>query len=43
MPLEPPDQQRWQTAVGYVELGMFADANSELEKLIPSVVPRLKF
>ena len=35
MPLEPPDQQYWQSAVGYVELGMFADANSELEKIDP--------
>jgi tetratricopeptide (TPR) repeat protein len=35
MPLEPPDRQYWQSAVGYVELGMFADANSELEKIDP--------
>src|SRR6266478_695248 len=35
MPLEPPDQQYWQSAVGYVELGMYADANSELEKIDP--------
>src|SRR6266496_3130783 len=35
MPLEPPDLQHWQAAVGYVELGMFADANSELEKIDP--------
>lgn len=35
MPLEPPDQQFWQAAVGYVELGMFADANFELEKIDP--------
>ena len=32
LPLEPPDQQYWQSVVGYVELGMFADANSELGK-----------
>jgi hypothetical protein len=43
MPLEPPDQQHWQAAVGYVELGMYADANSELEKMTRSVVPPLKF
>jgi hypothetical protein len=43
MPLESPDQQHWQSAVGYIELGVFADANSELKKLIRSVVPRLKF
>jgi len=36
MPLEPPDQQYWQCAIGYVELGMFADANSELERINPS-------
>jgi tetratricopeptide (TPR) repeat protein len=35
VPLEPPDQQYWQAAVGYVELGMFQDANSELEKIDP--------
>src|SRR5215813_7722577 len=35
MPLEPPEQQYWQAAVGYVELGMYADANSELEKIDP--------
>jgi tetratricopeptide (TPR) repeat protein len=35
VPLEPPDQQHWQAAVGYAELGMFADADSELEKIDP--------
>jgi hypothetical protein len=35
MPLEPPDQQHWQAAVGYVELGMFQDANDQLEKMDP--------
>jgi tetratricopeptide (TPR) repeat protein len=35
MPLEPPDQQHWQAAVGYVELGMFQDANDHLEKIDP--------
>jgi hypothetical protein len=34
VPLEPPDQQYCQAAVGYVELGMFQDANDQLEKLI---------
>ena len=33
MPLEPPDQQHWQAAVGFVELGMYEDANSELERI----------
>src|SRR6266446_1582657 len=33
--LEPPDQQYWQAAVGYVELGMFTDADSELDKIDP--------
>jgi tetratricopeptide (TPR) repeat protein len=35
MPLEPTDQQHWQAAVGYVELGMFQDANDQLEKIDP--------
>ena len=35
MPLEPPDQQHWQAAVGYVELGMFGDADLELDKIDP--------
>ena len=35
MPLEPPDQQHWQAAVGYVELGMFQEANEQLENIDP--------
>src|SRR5215472_6133531 len=35
MPLEPPDLQHWQAAVGYVELRMFEDADDELEKIDP--------
>jgi tetratricopeptide (TPR) repeat protein len=35
VPLEPPDQRRWQAAVGYVELGMFHEANDELEEIDP--------
>jgi len=35
MPLEPPDQQHWQAAVGYVELGMFQEANDQLENIDP--------
>ena len=35
MPLEPPDQQYCQAAVGYVELGMFVEAGSELDKIDP--------
>ena len=35
VPLEPPDQQYWQAAVGYVELGMFQEANDELENIDP--------
>jgi len=35
MPLESPDQQHWQAAIGYVELGMFEDANDQLEKIDP--------
>jgi tetratricopeptide (TPR) repeat protein len=33
MLLEPPDLQRWQAAVGYVELGMFAETALELDKI----------
>lgn len=40
MPLEPLDQQYWQASVGYVELGMFADADSELAKIDPLIVLR---
>jgi len=36
MPLEPPDGQHWEAAVGYVELGMFQEANDELENIDPS-------
>jgi len=35
VPLEPPNQQYWQAAIGYVELGMFQDANDQLEKIDP--------
>src|SRR5438067_848431 len=35
MPLEPPDHQYWQAAVGYVELGMFQEANDQLENIDP--------
>ena len=35
MPLDSPDQQHWQAAVGSVELGMFAEADSELDKIDP--------
>src|SRR6476646_9204410 len=35
VPFEPPDQQYWQAAVGYAELGMFQDANDQLEKIDP--------
>jgi len=35
MPLEEPDRQYWHAALGYVELGMFADAADELEKIDP--------
>jgi tetratricopeptide (TPR) repeat protein len=35
VPLEPPDQQHCKAAVGYVELGMFQDANDQLEKIDP--------
>jgi tetratricopeptide (TPR) repeat protein len=35
MPLEAPDLQHWQAAVGYVELGMFQEANDQLENVDP--------
>src|SRR4030095_11819317 len=35
MPLEPPDRQHWEAAVGYVELHMFSDADAELERIDP--------
>jgi tetratricopeptide (TPR) repeat protein len=35
MSLEPPDQQFFKAACGYAQLGMFLDANEELEKVDP--------
>ena len=35
MPLEQPDLQHCQAAAGYVELGMFLEANTELDKIDP--------
>jgi tetratricopeptide (TPR) repeat protein len=35
MPLEPHDQQHLIASQGYIELGMFDDANSELEEIDP--------
>jgi len=35
MPLEQPDRQHWQAATGYVELGMFLEADTELDKIDP--------
>lgn len=35
MPLERPDRQYCQAATGYVELGMFLEANAELDKIDP--------
>jgi hypothetical protein len=35
VPLEPPDQQHWQAATGYAELGMFLEADTELDKIDP--------
>lgn len=37
MPLEPDDQRHLTAAQGYRELGMFLDANAELEKIDPDV------
>ena len=35
MSLEAPDHQYWKPAVGYVELGMFHEANDQLENIDP--------
>lgn len=35
MPLERPDQQHLLSAHGYVELGMFEEANAQLEEIDP--------
>ena len=35
MPIEPPDQQFFNAACGYVQLQMFHEANEELEKIDP--------
>jgi tetratricopeptide (TPR) repeat protein len=35
MPLEPPDQQFFTAACGYVQLQMFHEANEELEQIDP--------
>lgn len=35
MPLEKPDQQHLRAANGYIGLGMFEEANAELEEIDP--------
>jgi tetratricopeptide (TPR) repeat protein len=35
LPLEPPDQHHCEAALGYCELGMYGDANDELERIDP--------
>jgi tetratricopeptide (TPR) repeat protein len=35
MPIEPPDQKFFEAAGGYTALGMFREANEELEKIDP--------
>jgi len=35
MPLEKPDQQHLRAAHGYIQLGMFEEANAELEEIDP--------
>lgn len=37
MPLEPENQKHLEAARGFVELGMFMDANEELENIDPEV------
>ena len=35
MPLESPDREFFNAAVGYAQLGMFLEANEQLEKIDP--------
>ena len=35
MPLEGPDQLHLRAAHGYIELGLFEEANAELEEIDP--------
>jgi tetratricopeptide (TPR) repeat protein len=35
MPLEPPDKEFFNAAVGYTQLGMFLEANEQLENIDP--------
>ena len=35
MPLEGPDQLHLRAAAGYIELGLFEEANAELEEIDP--------
>jgi tetratricopeptide (TPR) repeat protein len=35
MALESPDRQYWETAAGYAELGMYLDADVELDRIDP--------
>jgi hypothetical protein len=32
MPLEPPDQKHWKAASGYVQLGMYLEADAQLDE-----------
>src|SRR6266550_2384330 len=35
MPLEPLDQKHWEAASGYVQLGMYLEADAELDEIEP--------
>jgi hypothetical protein len=35
MPLEPPDKKHWKAASGYVQLGMYLEADAELDEIDP--------
>ena len=35
VPLEPPDQKHWEAASGYVQLGMYLEADAELDEIDP--------
>jgi hypothetical protein len=35
MPIEPPDKRFFEAGCGYAQLGMYLEANKELEKIDP--------
>jgi len=41
MPLENPDHRHLRAAHGFIELGMFLEANAELEEIDPTLADRM--